>query len=100
MCTYGKLGEREGRGGEGDISELLTSAAGIKWQLESLCDAVHLVNTQSNRGTLLQHLVAIAIQMPCQHISNLNNILNKGTIRSHDMSYQNYISYVTVRSYD
>ena len=64
---------------------MYTCAAGIKWQLESLCDAVHLVNTQSNRGTLLQHLVAVAIQMSSQHISNLNNILYKETIRSHEL---------------
>ena len=62
----------------------LTCAACIKWQLKTLRDAVHLVNTQSNRGTLFQHLVAITIQMPSQHISDLNNVLYKEKIRSHD----------------
>lgn len=62
-------------GGRGEGRDVPTCATSVKRQLESLGDTVHLVNAQSNRGTLVQHLVTIAIQMPSQHISNLNNIL-------------------------
>ena len=55
----------------------LTNSVCVKGESESLRDTVHLVNTQCNGRGMHQQVVAMAIEVPCEYVSNFDNVLQE-----------------------
>ena len=60
-----------------------TDSRGVKGELQSPSDTVHLIHTQSHRLLLGQEFVAMPIQVPREKVNNLYGVLKKSMQRIH-----------------